>query len=287
MGARRRAWAVSIAAVVALSGCGTPLEGGRPQAPIGIESIDPTAIAPETLVGLWRVRDAEGEAPETWLRLAGGSYQLWRDCGFVEGAWSASSDRLFVASTPFAAVSDCGGGIPSVPWLEAVREVAPIDDGGWELRGAAGEPVATLVVDGAPEPIANAADFYAAPPEVDGQVRDRLRDPAPVPDGLTPATRDQLPGRWVPVGAMHTDAHVDLADDGTYTGSDGCNGASGAWAAGDGGRFLATSGLSTMIGCDGAQVPGWLGTAGRAAFDGELLVLLDADGAELGRLVRD
>ncbi len=80
---------------------------------------------------------------------------------------------------------------------------------------------------------------------------------------------------------------VELAEDGTYTGSDGANGTSGKWSSGPAGTLEVTVGPSTrMAGPDMVPVPTWFTNATRARFDGEVLVLLDADDAEVARLQR-
>lgn len=269
-----------------LAGCATP-RGETPGEPPEVVAPDRPAADPVELVDLWRVSGAEGEGPDTWLRLDAGSYQLWRDCGgLLEGGWSASG-RVFVASAPFMVAGDCGvdEGWPEVPWLQRAVGYAAAGDG-WALLGADGAVLATLSIDGAPEPIANAAAFYAEPPEVTDDVRARFAEPAPLPDGLVAIGAETAVGRWEPAGGAPNDPFVELAADGTWTGSDGCNGSAGSWGVDTGGRLLATAGLSTAIGCDGAPVPSWLASAGRAGFDGEVLVLVDAESSELARLVR-
>jgi META domain len=103
---------------------------------------------------------------------------------------------------------------------------------------------------------------------------------------------DALVGRWVPVGdagrAAPTRPFVELAADGTYTGSDGCNRTRGPWSAGLDGTLHVGPGPSTRMACpDMVAVPSWFTLAARLRFDGAELVLLDAGGAELGRVVRD
>lgn len=100
---------------------------------------------------------------------------------------------------------------------------------------------------------------------------------------------DALVGRWVPVDGAGSGAlrppFVELAADGTYTGSDGANGTSGQWSAGPGGALDVTLGPSTrMAGPEMVPVPTWFANAARTRFEGDVLVLLDAGGAELGRL---
>jgi META domain len=103
---------------------------------------------------------------------------------------------------------------------------------------------------------------------------------------------DDLVGRRVPAAGAGSGAptppFVELAADGTYTGSDGCNRTRGPWSVGPGGALDAGPGPSTRMACpDMVPVPSWFTLAARARFDGAELVLLDADGAELGRVVRD
>lgn len=256
-----------------------PSEGGGagPRAPF--EANDPV-----DLVELWRVSDAEGESDETWLRLEAGEFQLWRDCGMILGSWRAGATTL--AASAYGASGGCAsGGMPSVPWLESVVAYAP-DGEGWVLLDADGEVAATLRIDGAPEPIPSAAESYTQSPRVDDAVRERLALPEPLPAGLAAVRSDDLVARWTPDPAVAGDPFVEFADDGTWTGSDGCNGGSGRWIVGVDGEILATSGPSTLMACDGAAVPAWVATATRAGLDGDRLVLVDASGDELGRLVR-
>lgn len=280
-----------VVACLLLAGCATPgLRGPGSDAPgggAGSPLDDLAAVDPVELINLWRVHDAEGEADPTWLRLDRGSYQLWRGCGFLEGGWNAADEALFIASQPFSMTGGCmeDGAWPTLPWLAGARAVQQHGDG-WTLLAADGQKVATLVVDGAPEPIADAATYLAEPPDVTDAVRQSFSEPAPLPDHLVAPSIDRLLGRWASTGGARNDPHVVLDADLTWSGSDGCNGASGAWATGADGRFLATTGISTAIGCDGAPVPSWVGSAQRVGLDGEVLVLLDRDGAELGRLVR-
>jgi len=278
---------VAAAAVgLMLSGCATGTgdtgAGGTGHAWL----VDVPASDPVDLVGLWRVTDADGEGDPAWLRLTPGSYQLWRDCGgFVEGGWEVSS-RVFVASAPFASTGSCPvDPWPTAEWLTDARAYRA-SDGGWELLDASGERLARLTVDGAPEPIPNALPEYAQAPEVTDDVRAAFAGPAPLPAVFSAATAGELVGRWEPAGTGAHGSFVELSADGTWTGSDGCNDAGGAWGVDDGGLLLATSGITTAIGCDGVAVTYWLSAAARAAFDGGVLVLLDVDGAELGRLSR-
>jgi hypothetical protein len=106
------------------------------------------------------------------------------------------------------------------------------------------------------------------------------------PDGSRPDTGAGLVGTWLPAdGQAGGRAFVTLETDGTWTGSDGCNGTKGTWRSGPDGEFAATSGPSTKIGCENVPIASWLADATSAELDGGTLVLRDASGAETARLV--
>lgn len=283
--------ALTLGAVLLLAGCaglpgGSNPGGPNPDAPPMIGTPADGESEAIGLVNLWRVSGAEGEADATWLRLDAGEFQLWRACGMITGSWRAT-DSLFIAA-PFGGMGDCvANRMPSVDWLESATgfEVSP---DGYDLVDVSGTTVASLSIDGAPEPIPTAAEFYTQPPELTDQVHEYFRAAATLPTGLTQATDAAVEGKWVPVAyAVSTAPHVVFARDGTWTGSDGCNGSQGRWAVGAGGEFLATSGPSTLIGCEGAPVPSWIAQAASVGIntDGWLL-LFDTEGTEIGRLER-
>ncbi|MFB2597941.1 META domain-containing protein [Herbiconiux sp. P17] len=102
-----------------------------------------------------------------------------------------------------------------------------------------------------------------------------------------PATEADLVGAWV-TGESYGGPDVpflDFADDGTWTGSDGCNGAQGEWAVAADGSLTVSAGPSTLIACDGVSLPGMLANAALAYVDGGSLVLADAEGAPVVTLV--
>ncbi|WP_166784010.1 META domain-containing protein [Cryobacterium suzukii] len=239
------------------------------------------------LVNIWRVSGAADEKPDTWLRLEAPAFQLWRDCGMIDGSWRAT-ESLFLAST-YGASGECvtGATLPRVAWLESVTGYRAAG-ASWELTDANGAVVATLTIDGNPDAIPTAAEFYTQPPVITAAMRETLRQPASLPPEFTPASSDDLVGRWVPVSPSGTsDSHVFFAADGTWTGSDGCNGGQGRWAADGHGALLSTAGASTLIACEGAAVPYWVAQARLTSVDDGVLRLLDAAGAELGQLKRD
>ena len=279
-----------VIAVLLLAGCASDLRDDsvpNPDAPPMFgEPVDGESAA-IGLVNLWRVTGAEGESDATWLRLDAQEFQLWRDCGMVAGSWAAT-DTLFLGAVWGGMGGTCAdSGIPVVTWLDDVTGYAQTADG-YDLLSADGDALASLSIDGAPEPIADAAEFFAQPPELTAEVRAQFRAPAALPAELQPASTDVLMGRWVPAGLdVPTDPHVAFEADRIWSGSDGCNGGGGRWAVSDNGEFLATSGPSTLIYCEGAPVPSWVAQTTSAGISPDgLLLLFDASGTELGRLAR-
>ena len=282
---------VSVVMVALVTGCAAG-PGGEPEPiPTRQPSAAPTTTPAETpggsqaleLVGLWRVSGAAGESDETWLRLEAGQFQLWRDCGMITGSWNAG-ERAFLAAVNGASGGCADSTPPEIPWLDSVTAYEPAE-AGWRLTDESGAVMASLAIDGAPEPIDTAAQSYAEPPVIDDAVRAAFRPAAPLPEPLEPATGAGLQGRWTPVDApAASKALVEFRNSGTWGGSDGCNSSGGRWAVEGEGELLTTSGPSTLIGCDNIPVPGWVAAARLAGFDGDELVLLDVSGVELGRL---
>ena len=287
----RRLLALALVTVALVTGCAAGPGGESRTDTAPQPSAAPPTTPAETpdesraieLVGLWRVSGAAGESDETWLRLEAGQFQLWRDCGMITGSWNAG-ERAFLAAVNGASGECVGSAPPEVAWLDSVTAYEPTETG-WRLTDESGAVMASLAIDGAPEPIDTADTSYAEPPVIDDAVRAAFRPAAPLPEPLEPATAAELHGRWIPIdGPAATEAQVQFRESGTWGGSDGCNSSGGRWAVEGDGEFFATSGPSTLIGCDNVPVPEWVAFARLAGFDGTELVLLDVSGAELGRL---
>lgn len=287
---RRSAYVVGVVLIALLAaGCarkdpaadsGAPGPGGGP-AGTTVGDADPVA-----LIGLWQVTGAAGEETDAVLRIAPQSLSLWRDCGTLLGGWQADTSGLFIAD--LFGSTGCPATDQLLPgWL---RDAAGYQVVGEEraLLDGEGEPVARLLPGGKPKPNPNLAASEAEPPVVTDEVRRSLTArTAELPAGLAAADRGALVGRWVPASGTAVrpkSAFLELRADGSYTGSDGCNGVGGRWVSGRDGALLATSGVSTLIACDNVPIGQWLGTARRAGLVGETLALVDAQGKETGRL---
>lgn len=248
------------------------------------ESTYSTALG---LVNLWRVTNAEGEGPDTWLRLDGDGFDLWRDCGTVSGSWRAN-DEMFVAhvdSFSTACTSDSQLVLPP-DWLDEATSYRASGDG-WELIGGTDQVVASLQQNGAPDPRPDISRRVTIPPTITAEVRALHRAFPALPAELSPVVAAELTGKWIPVGARGaTEPYVEFDSSGRWSGSDGCNSVGGRWITDDAGSFLAAVGMTTAMGCPGSDVGGLLFESRLAGIDGDELVLLDGDAVELGRLMR-
>lgn len=238
-----------------------------------------------SLIGLWTVVDADEEA-DAVLRIAPQKQlSLWRTCGALIGSWAAA-DTLFLAqmeggSTNCFPADGPPNGEPTPSWLLRAENYRTV---GAEkmLLDPAGNQLARLLPGGRPKLTPDFAASEAEPPVVTDEDRAALTRKIEVKPPLTQLKPERVLGRWAPA-VDGTKAFVEFKSDGTWTGSDGCNGNRGRWVA-SANAMLATSGASTLIACDGAPVPNWLANTAVAARDVEFLVLFDANGAELGRL---
>ncbi|KQY47795.1 META domain-containing protein [Cellulomonas sp. Root137] len=91
---------------------------------------------------------------------------------------------------------------------------------------------------------------------------------------------EDLGGLW---GTQDTEgiASLDLAADGTATGTDGCNRMTGAWEQ-NGTQVAFGEWATTRMACP--SVDTWLSLAVKATLEGENLVFFDENGVELGTL---
>ena len=274
---------VAIAVTVAVAGAGgpsapAPAPGASP--PVLTGEVRTTPSDASVLIGNWQV-EATGEEAGAVLRIAE-NLSLRRQCGEVEGVWAAVDDQfvgLMFEATPACATGDPTEFTPR--WLARAQRFM-LSGGRPMLLDGSGAVVARLL----PTTGKTSDDAFRA-------AWRRQNTPAlPLPAGLTPASRERLLGRWVPLQRASGDAwqprngepHVLFRLDGAWTGSDGCNSQSGMWALGGGGVLVTARGISTLVGCN-AKLPdlGLYGDARRAAFDQSQLVLLDRRGKELAR----
>lgn len=270
--------------LASLTGCGSGRGEALPGDGPASRTVD-TAPARDALdlVGRWHV-EGDGVAPGTALVL-GESAAAFLPCGVLDADWDADAEQgLFLAASS-SGDGSCfpPGGRVAVPWLEGARAF-DVDGEDVVLHGAGGQELARLRPGARPTPGPNRTSDHAEEPELTARLRERLARPVPLDGDAEPATPEALQRRWRPVGVANEEAHLRFAADGSYTGSDGCNGQGGRYVLGSAGRFLATSGPQTLIGCDGAPVGAWASAAAHAGLvDGDL-VLHAPDGSLLGRL---
>ena len=126
----------------------------------------------------------------------------------------------------------------------------------------------------------------------------------PVAGGQAPASATQTPqrqtaqsvsGTWRPLQITGVkslqrsrpgDPVLVLRPDGTWSGSDGCNGLQGTYRIGQRGEFSATVGPQHLIGCNNVPHTGVMAAAKRVAVEGDILQFFGADGRELARYGR-
>ncbi|MGN6302990.1 MAG: hypothetical protein ACTHN8_18050 [Angustibacter sp.] len=309
MTSRRRAggFAVTSAALAVLAvltvltvltACGSQ-SGGSPSGSAISGPTSPSAAAdPVGLVGLWTVEQASGRpaGERSVLRLAAGDLSWWRDCGVAFGSWRAA-EGLLLLDAGQSSVGTCpagaGPGSTASTWLQRTTRYAR-DGDGWVLLDAGGRRQATLRPGATLQPRPDVDATLAAPPTLDSAARAAFAEPAPLPRGLQPASPATTAGRWtLATPTTRTPAQpttggkppfVFVAPDGTWTGWDGCNGASGRWLVGQDGRLLTTSGPRTLIGCEGVDLPALWASAARVGLADRELVLVGRDGHELVRL---
>ncbi|MCM1014202.1 META domain-containing protein [Brevibacterium sp. XM4083] len=89
-------------------------------------------------------------------------------------------------------------------------------------------------------------------------------------------------GRWSSPEAG--DPFLEFADDGTLTGSDGCNRIQTSWTL-DGDTIVIESFTSTQKACAG--VDAWLSKAATATVEGDVMTVKDGQGSVIGGLEKD
>jgi hypothetical protein len=199
-------------------------------------------------------------------------------CGKSMIGWAASPTGLFVGAG-YGGDGSCyeRPPRPDLGWLEASFTFA-VSKQRLLLVDESGKVVARGVRE---QPPRDNEPFALTP-----RLRARLADAKQLPQGVRPITAKQLQRRWVPKGAYAGNgrAFVAFADDRTWTGSDGCNGAGGRYSLGDFGEVLTTSGPTTLIGCENSPAPVWVTQARRLGLVNGTLPLYDAEAALIGRL---
>lgn len=277
-----RVWAALAVVGVLLTGCASSSRGGEADKPGKVPDKVVATPSNQGLVGDWKVEGTEVE-PGTIVRLDG-DLTMWTSCGQWMGGWRADDAGMFTGMVHGWQGDDCQpphDGDPTPRWL---REVVGYRMAGStaELLDIAGEVAVRLTPASAPADAPKPSD---ADPFQSG-----ARSATPLPGDVTQADRSALVGRWAPEGAPASAPEppfIEIADDGSWTGSDGCNGMNGRWSVGEAGSFGAASGPVTAIGCDGVDVGAAMVKATRAGFVGESLKLFDAAGTELISLVPD
>lgn len=274
MGMRRLA---ALLAVLALAGCGTA------SSTAGLKAVPtPTVSAdPASLLGFWAVKE---DGKQTAVLRFGAELTMFLDCGALEASWKAAPDGGLVAYSASGdghCFSKTGPVLPD--WLNPTQGYR-VDGDKRVLVDGAGATLVTLEPTSAPRiPSTMNPDYYGKEPTVSEARSNLVAEASEVPTALEPVTASTLTGtKWL--AKDNAAAYLLFKEDGSFTGSDGCNGEGGRYALGQGGEILSVSGPHTLVGCNNSSAGAQLNQAARAARDGDQLVLLDASGHELTRL---
>ncbi|MGW1346593.1 META domain-containing protein [Kribbella sp. NPDC002412] len=155
----------------------------------------------------------------------------------------------------------------------------------WIISGAAAVAVAAVAVVG----FSLGGNSPVQPPVAGGQA------PVATPSVQAPPSAESVAGTWRPVQmagltSLKTerpdDPVVEFRADGTWTGSDGCNGLQGTYTIGQRGEFTAKAGPQRLIGCDNVPHTAVLQGAKRITLDADTLKFFAADGRELASYAR-
>lgn len=84
--------------------------------------------------------------------------------------------------------------------------------------------------------------------------------------------------------SQEEEPYLSLADDGTLTGSDGCNRLSGSWSVDEADQVVFENVASTLMACE--NVDDWLQGMDVATIADTTMTVLGQDGAEIGQLER-
>jgi len=280
---------ISILAIAALAllltGCAGPVDPTVPEQTSAPGTLDDGAerIPAVELIGVWKVSNAAGEGEDTYLRLAE-EVMVWNDCGIASGSWAARNDAFIASFDSWSGDSCAFSGDFPAEWVTHAAGYGLVD-GELALLDSSGARLATLTKDGKPRTDPNMVDDYREQPELDDLIFRPFEDAVPLPSEAVPA--ESIVGRWLPTDYSGSGPFVEFSDDGTYSGSDGCNGVGGRWVAGAAGDLLTTSGASTAIGCEGSGAAYAVGQADLVGMVGDELVLYDSEGKKLAALVRE
>ncbi|MEU4604005.1 META domain-containing protein [Kribbella sp. NPDC023972] len=156
----------------------------------------------------------------------------------------------------------------------------------WIISGAAAAAVAAVAV------VGFSLGGGSAPVQLPIAGRET---PAATPSVQAPPSAESVAGTWRPVqmaglrslqADRPQDPVLEFRADGTWTGSDGCNGLQGTYTIGQRGEFTATAGPQRLIGCDNVPHTAVLQAAKRITLDADTLEFFGADGRELASYAR-
>lgn len=246
---------------------------------------------PVDLLGFWTVAPTDPAAADTWMQLDYGRVAVGTECGPITGSLLISGHHL-MADAPDFVYPECGGGESwrPVEWLDASYAFRATSAGGFDLLDSDGNVTATLTEGTEADVSPEVWEGYQRVPEITAEIRAWLTPAAGLPDGVEAAAN--IIGRWVLPGEVESEgrAFLEFHSDGSFGGSDGCNGTGGRWRLGADGRILTTHDPSTLIACANPSIPLlFTGSIGQGTTGGpaDELVLYGKDGVLQTTIVRE
>jgi heat shock protein HslJ len=157
----------------------------------------------------------------------------------------------------------------------------------WIISGAAAAAVAAIAVAGFG--LAGSQNKPTQPPVATGQATAEAAATSQVASPQTVAgtwRAVQMVGEEALKNARPEDPVLVFKADGTWTGSDGCNGLQGTYTIGQRGVFTATIGPQHLVGCQNVPHTGVLHAAKRIVVTGDTLQFFGADERQLASYAR-
>lgn len=274
------------ASVFALTATPRPQVGASSAAPSqastatrGVD-LEPAAA----LVGLWKVQ-APGEGANTWVRFEPASVTVQRGRDLINASWVSGGDHIAANAYGWSN----GSMDRAVTWLEQAHTFR-INGAEVVLVDSKDHVLATL------SPATKAPDPRGALPELmngrtpEAEVTSYFTPPTPAASPGPNVTADAVQGRWI-TGKADADGNhpfLTFSPDGSYRGSDGCNGISGRWLLSTTNYLAFTGGFHTDVACENLlPVPTWTADARTVSVHGDRLTLFDQKGTALGSFTRE
>lgn len=207
-----------------------------------------SAVSDTDLLGVWTVEETFDSPEQPYVSFTDdGNWTSSDGCNTVAGTWRLGDLGAITTTARPSTLVGCAG-VP-LPMVMAQASFVQVDGDLLVVTGAA-EPTTTALV--------------------------RTTDPKVGPQG--PPS-----GMWSESSDPNA-PFIDFAEDGSFSGNDGCNNIFGSWKVSDDGSVEFDSVGSTLMACDG--VDEWLTAASQAYIVAGVMSIQDASGLVVGELTQ-